>query len=76
MSCQEQKLRLKIPTARSKLQTSFPEDPKGDIKIIVGKKVFKLQKAFLRLQSSYFQRKLSPDISLLNIEDNLDVHNY
>jgi hypothetical protein len=40
---------LKIPTARSKLQSSFPEDPRGDIKIIIGKKVLKLQKAFLRL---------------------------
>jgi hypothetical protein len=53
-------IRLKIPTARSKLQGSFPEDPRGDIKIIIGKKVLKLQKAFLRLESAYFKKRFTP----------------
>lgn len=45
----EEKMRLRLPNAREKLQTLFPEDPRGDIRLIFGKRQFKLQKAFLRL---------------------------
>ena len=46
---QEDKIKIKLPNAREKLQQFFPEDPRGDIKIDYGNKHFKLQKAFLRL---------------------------
>jgi hypothetical protein len=45
----EEKMKLRLPNAREKLQGLFPDDPRGDIRIIFGKRVFKLQKAFLRL---------------------------
>ncbi len=45
----EEKIKIRLPNAREKLQPLFPEDNRGDIKIIFGKKIFKLQKAFLRI---------------------------
>ena len=29
----EDKIKIKLPNAREKLQTFFPEDPRGDIRI-------------------------------------------
>jgi hypothetical protein len=45
----EDKIRIRLPNARDKLQQFFPEDIRGDVKIIYGKSSFKLQKPFLRL---------------------------
>jgi hypothetical protein len=40
---------IQIQTSPKKLKKKFPDDPKGDIEIIFKTKVFKLQKAHLRL---------------------------
>jgi hypothetical protein len=45
----EDKIKIRLPNAREKLQSLFPEDSRGDIRIEFGERQFKLQKAFLRL---------------------------
>jgi hypothetical protein len=45
----EDRVRIRLPNAREKLQSLFPEDNRGDVRIVFGKRSFKLQKAFLRL---------------------------
>lgn len=52
-------IKLKISTSNSKLQQNFPNDPKGDIIINLKNKVFRLQKAHLRMESNYFMKKLT-----------------
>lgn len=52
----EEKITIRLPNAREKLLTHFPQDNRGDIRIIIGQKMFKLQKAFLRLESGYFKK--------------------
>jgi hypothetical protein len=52
----EEKIKLRMPNAREKLQALFPEDVRGDVRIVCGKRQFKLQKAFLRLESAFFKR--------------------
>lgn len=61
---------LKIPTAREKLRTAFPNDPKGDFRLVFKSKVFSLQKAYLRLESGYFKRVCSPSINILEVKEN------
>ena len=53
-----EKIKLKFAHAREKLQSLFPDDSRGDVKIVQGKKTYKLLKAFLRLESAYFKRVL------------------
>lgn len=60
-------IKIRLPNAREKLQTFFPEDPRGDIKIEYGSKQFKLQKAFLRLESSYFKKAFTSNQVVLSI---------
>ena len=64
---------MKIPTAREKLKVGFPEDPKGDFRLVFKSKVFNLQKAHLRLESGYFKKVCSPHINILEIKENFDV---
>ncbi|KRX08719.1 BTB/POZ fold [Pseudocohnilembus persalinus] len=44
-----------------KLAACFPQDPNYDVTLIVQKKIYKLQKAFLRLESEYFKNEFSKD---------------
>jgi hypothetical protein len=46
---QDDKIKIRLPNAREKLQTLFPTDTRGDITIEFSERQFKLQKAFLRL---------------------------
>lgn len=61
---------IKIPKAREKLQVHFPEDPKGDLRLVFKSKSFNLQKAYLRLESGYFKRACTPTTNLLEIKEN------
>lgn len=61
-------IQIRIPNAREKLKACFPQDPKGDIRLVFKSKVFNLQKAYLRLESGYFKRVCSPGTNLLEIK--------
>jgi hypothetical protein len=69
----EDKIRIKLPNAREKLQPLFPEDNRGDIRIVFGKKSFKLQKAFLRLESGYFKKTFAQNTETLEIKQPFNV---
>ena len=73
MSMSDDCVTLKIPTAREKLKSGFPEDPKGDFRLVFKSKVFSLQKAHLRLESGYFKRVCTPNVNILEIKENFDV---
>ncbi len=64
---------LKIPTAREKLLPNFPNDQRGDIKIIFKSKVFVLAKAYLRLESGYFKKVCGPNVTSDEIKENFSV---
>lgn len=40
---------LSVATANDKLKLCFPDDPKADIQIQLRNRIFRLQKAYLRL---------------------------
>ena len=52
----EELVSIRIPTAREKLKSQFPEDPRGDFTLIFKSKVFRLQKPYLRLDSGFFKK--------------------
>ena len=47
-------IRLKLEVSE-KLTQDFPKDPNSDVALVVSKKRFELQKAFLRIESEYFK---------------------
>lgn len=69
----DEKIKIRLPNAREKLQPLFPDDNRGDIKIQFGKKSFKLQKAFLRLESAFFKRTFSQTNEILEIKQDFNV---
>lgn len=69
----DEKIKIRLPNAREKLQPLFPDDNRGDIKIQFGKKSFKLQKAFLRLESAFFKRTFSTTNEILEIKQDFNV---
>ena len=64
---------LRIPTAREKLQVNFPQDPKGDFKLVFQSNVFNLQKAYLRLESAYFKRVCTSKTNIHEIKEDFNV---
>jgi hypothetical protein len=70
---QEERVKIRLPNAREKLQTLFPEDNRGDIRIEFGPKSFKLQKAFLRLESAYFKKAFNANQQVLTIQQKFNV---
>ena len=69
----EEIVSMRIPTTREKLKVNFPEDPKGDFSLVFKSKVFKLQKAFLRLDSGYFKRICTSQTNILEIREDFNV---
>lgn len=64
----EDKIKIRLPNAREKLQPLFPEDNRGDVRIVFGKRSFKLQKAFLRLESGFFKKTFAQPTEILEVK--------
>ena len=69
----DERIKIKLPNAREKLQNLFPEDNRGDIKIEFQGRNFKLQKAFLRLESTYFKKAFTSNQVTLTINEKFNV---
>jgi hypothetical protein len=72
----DEKVKIRLPNAREKLQSLFPEDNRGDVRIVFGKKSFKLQKAFLRLESGYFKRTFAQPTEVLEIKQDFPENSF
>ena len=66
---------IKLPV-NPKLEQYFPNDPHSDITIIFGQKNYKLQKAYLRVDSLFFSDAFETDksLNLLVIGKKYDVN--
>lgn len=69
----DEMIQLNLDTASGKLREMFPNDSKGDVTIIFRNQEFKLQKAYLRLQSKYFESKLCGKRTILEIDGDFQV---
>lgn len=58
------------------MRVSFPLDPRGDLEIIFKSQKFKLQKAYLRLDSKFFQENCLGTTSHMEIKENYNVNIY
>lgn len=64
----DEMIELNLDTVSEKLRELFPNDSRGDVTIIFREQKFKLQKAYLRLQSKYFESVLCGKRTILEID--------